>query len=440
MDARSSEANWALSSCPWPLEMLRSFRIFRLARRESLTTDFNTAGLLSAATPQLLPLPSGASFAARSALSQRRLRSVLSLGVAVEALTSAAESSVRFSGASAQRLAAGGSAQGARTLLRSEVVAARLYWVEFARVLLLRVLAWGVACFIMGYFGIHHEQRVTARPFGPGNTFATYRVYLGVASVFLVLAALSHLIPTYLTLRALTTAIDMLALQPQPPAAFGAGPSAPPAPLSDSQALKLPVAAEAAVALNPLAAAVAAAPPPPPQAAGGPAEWAAPRPPPTPTPPTLRDHSFAQAVTALGAGLAGTASLPAHWAATQADLLAVRERARARAFGSLAMLTLVAAGAAAALHFALSATTGNAYRLFTGGAFFLAWLVGWIPALAEVRGRVEAVLAIAEGARTASAGLQLGSYVHAPRPCTPRWLLRALLCPCRLMRPSPPMQ
>jgi hypothetical protein len=168
-------------------------------------------------------------------------------------------------------------------------------------------------------------------------------------------------------------------------------------------------------------------PPPPPPAAA---------PPPLPAAAAFRAQTFAQAVAALGASIPRS-ELPERWAAALADLRAVRERQRARALGEASALAVIAAGGAAAVVFALTATSQAQFRWFTGAAFLVAWALGLAPALAAARSGVEAELALGEAARVAAAGLGLGAYIAAPPPCSARGLARALLCPCRLMRPSP---
>ena len=429
-DSRAAAAQHALHAPAWPLEAYRALRLFRLARREAATTLLHSAPLLQQATAQLLPLPPGGAFAARTALTQRRLGRVLAAGVGLEALTAAAEGDVRFAGAAAQRAAAAGPA--ARALLRDEVVAARLHQAELTHALLVRGVVWGGVCLALGVLGAYVEQR--RRPFGAPNA-AAFRVYLGLACTALSLAILSTALQSYLSLRAITAAIDALGALPPLPLAQGAdaeaGEGAGKALGSSSSSGSGSGSGSSAVALNPLAAAGAGA------AVG---EWAAPRAPAAAAagaaPRPLQQQSFAEAVGALGASVP-PAQLRARWGAALADLQALRDRERMRAVGEALFLLLAGVGAVGALAFALSASTLGQFRWFTGGAFALAWLTGLLPALAGARARVEARLALAEGARVLAAGLRLGSYITAPPACSARALGRLLLCPCRLMQASP---
>ena len=414
MDARAAQAQWAYTAAAWPLELWRTARLFRVARREALTTVLRTPALLAAGGLQALP-GAAAAYAARSALSQRRLGRVLATGVALEALAAHAEQDARYSGAAAARRgAAGGSAARARALLRDEVVAPRLHHAALTSALLLRGLAWGALCLALAWLG--------TRPTGPALTPGSYRVYLGVACTLLALAVLGALAQSYSTLRALGAAIDALGCVPaQALAAAEAAEAGQAGPVATA------AAAAATVALNPLAGATA----------GEPVEWAAPRAPQQQPPAAaLQQQSFAEAVAALGASVP-RAELPQRCAAALADLHAVRDRARARALGEAAVLAVLAGGGAGAVAFALTATTKAQFRWFTGGAFAAAWVLGLAPALAGARGVVEAQLALAEAARVAAAGLGLGGYIAAAPLCSARGLARAALCPWRAMRASP---
>ena len=444
MDARRAEAAWAQTSYPSLFELLQKIGVALVARREARTTILDVNAVLPVTT----------SFSSRTSLSQHRFRGILSTGVAVDVLTTQAEGNVRFSGAMALRAAAaGGSAQDARDMLRNEVVAARLYAVELTSVVLVRMLAWAAPCIYIAYAGIRgiNQQypgiRITgdSAPLQLLAPLPSFRGWLALACGLTVVAALSHLLRTFFRLRILGTAIDVLGMGAPaslPPGgapeegSAGKAPPPPPTPAGSGGG-----GGAAAAVANPLAAASAAAspplPPPTTTPASGPLEWAAPRQQPPPPPPHWRQQSFAEAVEALGAGIAPS-TLSARWGAALGELHRVRDLERTRAVAQALGLVLAALGVVGALAFAVTGLNSvGAYRVFMGGALGFAWVVGWLPALLAARGGVETTLAVAEAARVAAAGLRLGQAISAPPRCSWRACLRVLYCPCRLMRESP---